>query len=176
MTEDPAGCSGDDASGDGESGPAGPPEEMSRGFYAALAVIVVLVLLIFTHPLALPTGSPQDPARGNWTLTSRVDTGGTLVPVIEGSGITARFDPAGGRMTGQAGCNGYSALYTTVGSSLSIAQVTSTKMACGQPGIMEQESAFLSGLGKVSSFRISGPVLTLFDAGGRAILVFTAAA
>ncbi|OPX64613.1 META domain-containing protein [Methanoregula sp. PtaB.Bin085] len=174
MTDDlPAGA--DDAvSGDEENIPAGQTETMGYGFYAALGLIGILVLLILSHPLVLPVDSGLEMTKTNWTLLSYADAGGTLVPVINGSEMTARFDTREGRMSGRSGCNGYSALYTTKSNAITLSREIITDMRCDRPGIMEQESVFLADLSKVSSFRVSGSTLKMYDETGTTVFVFIA--
>lgn len=160
--------------GDEESTPAGPPEEMGRGFFAALGLVCILVLLILTNPLALPTDAGMELTKTRWTLQSRADESGTFVPVIGGSEITARFDREKGRMDGSSGCNKYSARYTTKGNAISLSRESITGMYCDRSGIMEQESAFLADLPKGTSFRVSGSTMKMYDAAGITIFVFAA--
>lgn len=148
---------------------------MGPGFYAALGLVGILVLMILSHPLALPVDTGLEMTKTNWTLLSYADARGTLVPIINGSEMTARFYRVEGRMSGRSGCNWYSALYTTNGNSLRLARETVTDMWCDRPGIMEQESAFLAGLSKVSSFHVSGSTLKMYNDAGTTVFVFTAA-
>jgi hypothetical protein len=48
-------------------------------------------------------------------------------------------------------------------------------MGCYDTGIMEQESANLADLSKVSSFRVSESALKFYDAAGKVVLVFVPA-
>jgi heat shock protein HslJ len=175
MTDDPPVHPDDVVPGEEERSSSGPSEEMGPGFYAALALVGLLVLLILLNPLALPTDAGRELAKTSWTLRSCADAGGTLVPVMNGSEITARFDPDKGRMTGSSGCNGYSAPYTTKGNTISFTGDVTMEKTCELPGIMEQESAFLSGIPKAASFGVSSQTLKMYDAAGETIFVFTAA-
>ncbi|QYZ80332.1 META domain-containing protein [Methanofollis formosanus] len=97
-----------------------------------------------------------------------------VMPVIEGTEITAVFDEDG-KVTGSAGCNRYFASYNLTGSSMEIGPAGSTKMFCAEPeGIMEQESTYLSLLGAVKSYTIEGDQLELLDERGWRVLAFTA--
>jgi len=147
---------------------------MGCGFYAALGLIGILVLIILSHPLALPVDSGLELSKTNWTLQSCAGTNGSLVPVLSGSEVTARFDNREGRMSGRSGCNWYSFLYATKGNAITLSRETITDMRCDRPGIMEQESAFLAGLSKVSSFRVSGSTLKMYNDAGTTVIVFTA--
>jgi heat shock protein HslJ len=113
----------------------------------------------------------QEPLIGtNWSLDSFI-TGDAVSSVLAGTSITAVFG-ADGSVSGTAGCNRYFASYNVTGTSLSISSVGSTKMACGTPGVMQQESMFLTDFGKAKSFTIKGDRLSLADAKGTTLLSF----
>jgi heat shock protein HslJ len=59
-----------------------------------------------------------------------------------------------GRVGGSGGCNQYSALYVTDGDKLTVGPVSSTLMLCEGP-VGAQETAFFSGLGGATSWRIT---------------------
>ena len=46
-------------------------------------------------------------------------------------------------------------------------------MYCGEPGVMDQESAYLALIGNAKTVGIDGDRLTLADAKGTPILIFT---
>jgi heat shock protein HslJ len=172
MTDDPPAEYGDEAPDDQDTGPSGPPEKMGLAFYASVALIGVLVLMvvILNYPAARANAGTVM-TETNWTLQSLMDATGVLIPARSGTGVTARFDREG-RMSGSAGCNGYGAQFQTRDYSINITGVSSTLMYCGSPGIMEQESAFLADLSKASSFRVSESSLKFYDARGKTVLAF----
>lgn len=105
----------------------------------------------------------------SWTL---VELAGK--PVVEGGKpVTAEFDGEG-RVAGSAGCNRYTASYKLVAGQLSISQAISTRMACAQPGVMEQEAAFLKAMEKVMTFQREGERLTLTTTDGQTLVFKTA--
>ena len=115
----------------------------------------------------------QQPLVGtNWTLES-FHTGDAVSSVLAGTTITAVFTKDGS-ITGSAGCNQYFASYNVTGTSLQVSQVGSTKMACGAPGVMQQESSYLTLISQAKTFTINGDRLTLADAKGAAMLSFLA--
>jgi heat shock protein HslJ len=145
---------------------------MGLSFYAAVAFIGLLVLMIvFLNEPAVRANAGRVMTQTNWTLQSYTDVTGIHIPVISGSNVTARFD-RDGRVTGSAGCNGYSAAFETLDYSINISGTSSTKMFCQGPGVMEQESAFLTDLTRVSLFRVSESSLKFYDAAGKTVLVF----
>jgi heat shock protein HslJ len=169
--ESPAGA-GDSPSGGPDNLHDGPPEKIGLGFYASLALIgcLVLMVLVLNYPAARANAGIMM-ARTNWTLQSYTDATSSPVQAQPGSEVTAMFG-SDGRMTGTAGCNRYFATYTTKDYQISITGIGSTKMFCHGPGIMEQESAFLEDLSATSSFRVSESSLKFYDANGKTVLVF----
>jgi heat shock protein HslJ len=127
------------------------------------------LILTFTRTVPLK----QQPLVGtNWTLDS-FHTGDAVSSVLAGTTITAVFTKDGS-ITGSAGCNQYFASYNVTGTSLQVSQAGSTKMACGAPGVMQQESSYLTLISQAKSFTINGDHLTLADAKGAAMLSFLA--
>jgi heat shock protein HslJ len=168
--ESPAGA-GDSPPGDPDHFPDAPPEKMGLAFYAALALIgcLVLMVLVLNYP-AVRANAGTVMTQTNWRLQSSTEAAGIPVPIIRGSNVTARFD--NGRMTGNCGCNWYAATYTTKDYAISLSLESVTSMLCRDPGVNEQESVFLSDLSKASSFRVSESSLKFYDARGKTVLVF----
>jgi heat shock protein HslJ len=175
MTDDPAAGEDDAALNDQETAPSGPPAKRGFSFYAALALIGLLVLmLVFLNEPAAWANAGRVITQANWTLQSSTDTTGIHIPIISGSRVTVRFDKDG-TLTGSAGCNRYTAAYQTREYSINISGTSSTKMFCHGPGVMELESAFLAVLPKVSFFRVSKSSLKFYEAFGKTVLVFVSA-
>ena len=107
-----------------------------------------------------------------WKLDSYLNASGKLIDVLADSEVTALFKD--GRVTGNAGCNSYFGDYTHEDTTLSMGAIGMTEMYCTAPGIMEQESAYLSTLALVSSFEIRGNTLELKNVDGESVLLFTA--
>jgi heat shock protein HslJ len=172
MTDEPGTDPDDTTADDQETAPESPPEKMGSDFYAALGLILILVLmiLVFNYPGARANAG-MEMTKGNWTLQSLADNTGILIPANSVTVVTAVFDREG-RMSGNAGCNGYSAGYQTRDYNINITGISGTKMFCQDPGVMEQESAFLADLSKVSSFRVSGSSLKFYDGAGKTVLAF----
>lgn len=114
---------------------------------------------------------PKPLAETNWTLES-VHTTDAVSSVIAGTTITAVFGEDG-RVSGSAGCNRFFASYEVMGTTITIGQVGSTRMYCGQSGVMEQETAYLNHLNTTRSYAIEGNTLALFDESGKQILTFS---
>lgn len=74
------------------------------------------------------------------------------------------FRTENSRVTGFSGCNNMSGGYKSDGNAMTLTGLVSTQMACVQG--METEAAFLKGLESVSTWKISGQHLELYDASG----------
>ena len=106
-----------------------------------------------------------------WQLEMIGSGDGIASSVVSGTAITLRFDD--GSVSGSAGCNRYFGSYTVTGDGISIGDIGSTKISCGDPGVMEQEQMYLSTLKTVSSFGIDGDRLSLSSSDGGLVLTFT---
>jgi len=127
--------------------------------------------------LTFVKGIPIDLAGTSWTLTSLIDEGGSMAPIVTGTTVTAIFDADGIRVSGLAGCNHYSADYTRNGADITIKSAVRTDMYCGEPeGLMDQEDRYLSLLTDVSSYWVEGDRLILSDKEGADLLVLDRAA
>ena len=99
-----------------------------------------------------------------WTLSSLSPAGFT---------ITAAF--ADGRISGRSAVNSYGGPYEVgSGSSFSVGQLASTRMAGPEPA-MRAEGAYMTLLAQARSYEVREDRLTLFDAGGNESLLFAAA-
>lgn len=150
-----------------------PEEKMGLGFYAALGLVLLLVLIIVVgnYGIIRPDAG-SELTRNNWTLRYLQDKTGVVIPAITGSGeVTARFDKDG-RVSGHSGCNWYASTYTTKERSITTTPESVTTMLCREPGVMEQESAYLADLAAAASFRMGGTSLYFADSSGKTVLVF----
>jgi heat shock protein HslJ len=103
----------------------------------------------------------------NWQLVEYLVGGDALaVPVAE-----ATMTLQGGRISGNVGCNTFSAGYIVEGQQLTVEPAASTLMACEEP-VMGQEQTFFSNLGQAASYEIVDTQLHILDAEGRLLLSF----
>jgi len=110
----------------------------------------------------------------SWQLSLYYVGGDAVTSPLAGTEITANF-MEGGKLSGSAGCNNYTAGYELDGNALTIGPAASTRMACSEPsGVMEQEAAFLALLEQTASYKINVDTLTLMDANGTPLAEFTA--
>ena len=149
-----------------------PEEKMTLGFYLTLALVGFLVILILVVNIpGIKASAGTTMTQANWTLQSYSDTTGILVPVISGSVVTARFG-TDGRISGSAGCNPYSAMYTVKNYEIAVSNVVSTTMSCPDPGVPAQETAYLDDLPKSVSLGVSDTVLKFYDISGKTLIVY----
>jgi heat shock protein HslJ len=121
---------------------------------------------------------PAVPLEGTpWRLASYAAPGQDRAQVLPGTEVTATFE--GGRLSGSAGCNRYTASYTLGGSggAVTIAPPASTRRFCATPpGVMEQEAAYLAALPTTARYSIEGDRLTLEMDDGARVATYTARA
>ncbi len=116
---------------------------------------------------------PSNPLEGtDWELLNRYDGVGAMLPVLEGSDVTLSFEQRFS-IDGSAGCNTYNGQYQLQGSQLAFGELTITQLMCGTPpGVMEQETAYLSLLQSVTTYQLQANNLRMFDTGGKLVLEF----
>src|SRR6185295_16084913 len=73
-------------------------------------------------------------------------------PVISPGKVTLAF--VEGRVSGRAGCNLYSGPVEIGKGTIKVGLLISTKMACAEPGLMQQESAYLNALRSAHHYSI----------------------
>jgi heat shock protein HslJ len=138
---------------------------------------------ITVNPVA-PTATPMPPvnpippvnslAGTRWNVVN-YNNGGAIVTLVPGTSITMNFG-VDGQVTGNSGCNSFSAGYTVNGSALSITQPGGTQQFCAEPaGVMEQEAGFLIALPTAASFSINGSQLEVQNGAGQIVVVATQA-
>jgi heat shock protein HslJ len=75
------------------------------------------------------------------------------------------------KISGYAGCNGYTGKVHVSGKSTRLIDVSSTLVGCQDTGVMEQEQRFLGALTTVRAFRYESGRLALLDAAGKTRLL-----
>jgi META domain/Domain of unknown function (DUF4377) len=82
------------------------------------------------------------------------------------SGITARFDVWGGRLSGFAGCNNYSAGLSVAGDRMQVSPPVSTRKACPSETVMALEREYLERIVRARAFVVTDERLELSLADG----------
>lgn len=133
----------------------------------------LLLLLVFANVPGIRATAGTVMTRTDWQLQSYADATGVLVPVLSDPMITARFGKDGS-ITGLSGCNHYAATYTTKDYTINITNLAESAMYCPGPGVMAQETAYLSDLTASTDFRLSETGLRTFSQTGKPLLVYAA--
>jgi heat shock protein HslJ len=120
-------------------------------------------------PVEEPSVSAESLAAETWVLTSY---GSPDQPqaILEGVVISLEYQPIQGRLGGTAGCNSYFGGVTIDEDQqlFSIGTIGMTRKACAEP-TMEQESAFIRMLEKVTRFAILDGTLFLYTGSGEVL-------
>jgi heat shock protein HslJ len=102
-----------------------------------------------------------------WRLTSL--EGQPALPAVR---VTAVFG-SDGSVSGSAGCNTYTGTAVIKGDGLQVGPMATTRMFCGEGGVMDQEDRYLSVLGEVGRYALDGARLQIGPASGSYTLVFS---
>ena len=108
-----------------------------------------------------------------WTLVS-FGLPGAETLVIAGSNLNLAFDSAG-QASGSTGCNSYNSKVDVQGDTLAFNAIISTKRACVDANLNQQEARFVNALQHAGQFTLSGDRLTIFSDGGSSALNFVKA-
>jgi heat shock protein HslJ len=122
-------------------------------------------------------GAPVSPlpfAGIEWRLETYKGSGGSMIGINPATTVSALFGTEGS-ISGSAGCNSYTGSYTHSGQNgISIGPLATTRMYCGEPGLMDQETACLANLQAAASYQVtSDGKLHLMDASGTPVLVYS---
>jgi heat shock protein HslJ len=91
-----------------------------------------------------------------WKLTSYKGNSGSMEQVIRTTNVTALLG-ADGTIRGTSGCNSFTGPYSSSGpNAIKIGPIASTLMYCSEPGVMDQETAYLALLQAVTSYEVTG--------------------
>ncbi len=132
-----------------------------------------LILRNDRKDLAVLTRISQDLAGSEWEVISYNNGREAVVGVLLGTEISANFSPEG-QVSGNAGCNQYSAGYVASGTSIEIGQIATTFMFCEQPpGVMEQEGEYLAALQSAATYSIGGDTLEMRTAADQIAVIMT---
>jgi heat shock protein HslJ len=100
---------------------------------------------------------------GAWNVTSYY-TGNAVASVVGGATLTAEFTADG--VSGNTGCNQFNGPYTVDGDAIEIGPLASTRAACTDEALQQQETQYLAALQLATSFQVSGDRLDLLRDGG----------
>jgi heat shock protein HslJ len=110
-----------------------------------------------------------DLGRSRWVLSAIAPSGHPEADWAA-SGITAQFDVWGGRLSGHAGCNNYSAAVAVSGDRMQVSPPASTRKACASQTAMALEQEYLRRIATASAFTVADDrlELSLTDGSGMA--------
>lgn len=113
-----------------------------------------------------PSSSPdtQSPLQNTRWVYQGLLSDGVNTDVIPETHVTLDFSDT--RASGDSGCNAYAGDYNVNGKQLSFNTLISTKKACLDDAITQQEQNFLSHLSKVTQYSINQDTLTLTNGEG----------
>ena len=112
-----------------------------------------------------------------WTVVAIADAGGVLAGVPEGIRVDLAIDATGGRASGSAGCNRWTASATIEGARISFGPAAASKRLCVVPeGVMAVEAGFLDALGRVAVARSEGQRVRLSADDGTLVMELAQAA
>ena len=115
--------------------------------------------------LATLAAQTQTLAGTAWRVTGYNNGKQAVVSVLSGTTLTMAF--SADKVGGSAGCNRYSAAFTSTGEKLAFGPAAATRMMCAKPErVMEQEQQFLTALETVATARVDGDRLELRTAEG----------
>lgn len=114
--------------------------------------------------LLVYAAAAANPLIGSWDVTGYNNGKQAVVSPVTGSELTAIFTPD--QVSGSAGCNAYSGGYTIDGATITIGPLASTKRACEDQAVSDQEQQFLTALQAATTFDQTGNTVTLKAAGG----------
>ena len=143
-------------------------------FSLTLPVLLALLLALLlsacaaqTTPTLPPTAETGSGLKGiEWVLQTLNGE-----PVLSDVSVTVKLDETS--LGGSDGCNSYSGTYQSEGSQFKVnPDMASTMMACAEP-VMTQAAAYTTALVQAVSYRLEGQQLTLLDASGAALAVFS---
>lgn len=107
----------------------------------------------------------------SWKLVSYGLVEGQISAV---EGIDTQLDfGSDGSVSGSMGCNRFSGSYSQKGDSLTFSPIAATEMACPEPQMTQESSAFQVMVETVK-FKMKEDTLTIFSADGRSKLVLSA--
>lgn len=109
-----------------------------------LLIIFMMGVSIFVPVTTSRAAEPDVLTGTQWRLVSFGDAD-TETAVIEDSEVTIVFEEDG-QVNGSGGCNSFGSTYEVDGDTIAFALIISTKMACADAGIMEQEQAYFDAL------------------------------
>lgn len=135
---------------------------------------LVLLLLAGAGPSACALG-PEETGGAEAPLYERTWVAEEVRGLPVSPEVTSSLQVAAdGKVSGNAGCNGYFGSVIIDGAAMSFGNLGSTKIACPEPA-MSQENRLLGALDGTRGYRLRGDSLWLLDGAGDTLVRFRAA-
>lgn len=106
-----------------------------------------------------------------WKATGYNNGNEAVVSLVAGSDVTAVFGDTD-TVSGSSGVNTYEGPYTVAGTSMSVGDLTTTRVA-GPAELMKQEQQYLAALRSAATWSVSGGALELRTADGDLAVTYT---
>lgn len=113
-----------------------------------------------------------DTVIGSWSVTGLGDGAGAVSSLLAGSQLSAVFG-ADGSLTGSSGCNDFAGTYTVTGIAIAIDALITTKRACVNTGLGDQETAYIGALRATASYAFANGSLELLAANGELLVALS---
>jgi heat shock protein HslJ len=124
--------------------------------------LAMVVIGLYGCDMSMPAPRKSE-LIGSWTVEFIGER-----PVIDRSPAFIQFTEDD-KVAGNSSCNRFSASYSLSETQLSLGQAASTRMACPE-ALMEQEQRFLAALARVAQVQLENGILELTDADGTLVL------
>lgn len=136
-------------------------------FLLALVILVACGSMNATIPAPTTPSGSADVPRGNWQLIS-----------LNGQNVTDNKQLtliiSNGQISGHSGCNQFNgqATFNPQMAEVSVSPLASTKMACADAALNQQEMDYLKALQTAKTYGMAGENLSFFDEQKQQVLVF----
>lgn len=131
--------------------------------------------LLFVSPPGAPllayAPKPTGSIVGDWTVAAYQNAQGAIVPPQDGVPLTTTFK-ADGTLSGNDGCNDFSASYTIEGPRIVITGLSGTRAACSSEDLSDQETQFLAMLQASTIWTVSDTELAFRGTNGIQTLTY----
>jgi heat shock protein HslJ len=119
--------------------------------------------------LVYGTVAGGDAILGAWNVTGYY-TEDAITSVVGDVTLTAEF--TADRVSGNSGCNQFNGSYTVDGQNITIGPLASTRAACPDDELQQQETDFLAALELAETFQVAGTRLELLRSAGTIAVTF----
>lgn len=131
------------------------------------SVLTVLAAAVAACSLVTEEGDEAAERLYDITWVAEEVSGQPVAPGVESNLLVA----ADGKVSGNAGCNGYFGSVIIDGQAMSFGNLGSTKIACPEPA-MSQEDRLLGALDSTRGYRLQNGNLLLLDGAGGTLVRF----